>query len=283
MPSRLSRRLFLGQFLLTACGVKSLSSSGKKLVMGVVSFDKAEETLYRYTRFTTYLGTKIGVPIELEPTSNESKALEQIQQRDWSLAFASPGLAAIAIAKEQYRPIFPLRGINNLRSVLVVRKTSPIQDIQQLQGQTIALSQPGSATGYYLPIYNLYGLTLADILFASTPKVILDWVTEGKVSAGAVSVADFNLYTSQADQEELRVLHTDIHSVPVGVVLISSMVEPSLQEQIYQAMNQVSPVLAQEAGYVPNGPLPNYLYMLSVVERVQSISANVQKQPAYLF
>ena len=42
-----------------------------------------------------------------------------------------------------------------------------------LNGQAVALGQPGSATGYYFPLLNLYGLTLSKIRLAPTPKQAL--------------------------------------------------------------------------------------------------------------
>ena len=253
------------------------------MTIGVVSYDRGEQTIEQYTRFNSYLGEKTGALIQLEPTFNEAKALERINNQAWSLVFAPPGLAAIAIAQGQYLPLFPLKGVDNLRSILVVRKDSSIRDLKELNGQTVALGQPGSATGYYFPIYNLYGLTLAEILFAPTPKTILEWVAQEKVTAGALSREEFNVYSSELIQTEFHVLYTDPHNVPPGVVLIGATVERNLQERIRQVMSETPSVLAQEVGYVPNGPVPNYQFMTTVVKRVRSIAAHVQEKPARLF
>lgn len=282
-----SRRLFLLQLLfLTACGVKSISSQGEELTVGLVSYDAGEEAITRYTNFNNYLSKKTGAIIRLEPTFNEMQALERIRSREWSLVFAPPGLAAIAIAQNQYLPLFPLQGDNNLRSVLVVRKNSPIQNLKELQNQTVALGQRGSATGYYFPIYNLYGLTLSEIIFAPTPKTVLEWVAQGKATAGAVSKEEFDLYTPQLSQTELRILYTDPHSVPPGVILIGPTIESKSQEQIRRVMSEAPSALAQEAGYISDGSLPDYQYMIAVVERVNSIKPNaapIQLKPARLF
>lgn len=272
MPLRTSRRLFFVQLLLlTACGVTSIPNQGEELIIGVVSYDEGEETINRYTNFINYLGSKTGAVVRLEPTFNENKAIERIQSRAWSLVFAPPGLAAIAIAQNQYLPLFPLEGVANLRSILVVRQDSPIQQLKDLQGQTVALGQRGSATGYYFPIYNLYGLTLSKVMFAPTPKTVLEWVAQGKATAGALSIAEFNSYRSQFSQTEFRVFYTDPHYVPPGVVLIGPIIERNRQEQIRLVMSEAPSILAQEAGYITNGPLPDYQYMIAVVERVRAI------------
>jgi phosphonate transport system substrate-binding protein len=119
--------------------------------MGTVSYDKGSQVLDQYLAFKDYLAQRTTSWVEVEPTFNEAKALERIRQQAWSLIFAPPGLAAIAIAEARYIPLFPLQGVNNRRSIFVVRQDSPIQNLVELQG---------SATGYYLPLYNLYGLSL---------------------------------------------------------------------------------------------------------------------------
>ncbi len=288
MSLKNSRRLFFVQLLLlTACGVKSISSQGEELIIGLVSYDEGQEAINRYTKFNNYLGEKTGALVRLEPTFSETQALERIHTRDWSLVFAPPGLAAVAIAHNQYLPLFPLRGINNLRSILVVPKASSIRNLKELQGKIVALGKPGSATGYYFPIFNLYGLTLSEILFAPTPKTVLEWVAQGKAAAGALSMEEFLSYTPQLSQTEFRVLYTDPHYVPSGVVLIGPTIERNRQKQIRQVMSEAPSDLSQEAGYVPNGLLPDYKYMISVVERVNSIfddgAAPSRLKPARLF
>lgn len=283
MSSMTSRRLFIIQlFLLTACMQKLKSIQNEKLTIGVVSYDEGQQTIEQYNRFNSYLGEKTGALIELEPTFNEAKALERISNQAWSLVFAPPGLAAIAIAAKQYVPLFPLKGVNNLRSILVIRRDSSIRDLKDLSGQTVALGQPGSATGYYFPLYNLYGLTLAELLFAPTPKTILEWVVQKKVTAGALSKEEFDTY-SQLISSDFHVLHTDPHNVPSSVVLIGTAVEPNLQEQIRTILSETPSVLAQEVGYIPNGSVPDYQFMITVVKRVQSIATHVQEKPARLF
>ncbi len=290
MYSRFSRRFFLTQLLLlAACKSKSIQTEGNELIVGTVSYSQGQQILDQYDRFISYLGEKTGSLVRLEPTFNENKALERIRSKAWSLVFAPPGISAIAISQEQYRPLFPLEGVTNLRSILVVKQNSPLSNFKQLEGKTLALGQPGSATGFYFPIYNLYGLTLAEILLAPTPETVLQWVAEGKAAAGALSQKQLDLYKSQFNQTAFRVLYTDPHNVPLGVVLISPTIEQNSQESIREVMSQAPSVLAQETGYIPTAAVPDYQYMIAVVERVRSIfpyeltPGDLKLKPARLF
>jgi phosphonate transport system substrate-binding protein len=283
MSGKFSRRFVLSQMLFLTIGAcQSTPEFDGLLTIGCITYGGGEEIINRYAKFNRYLAEKTKAHVRIEPVFNENKAMERLESRAWSLVFAPPGLAGIAISRYQYIPLFPLVGVNNLRSILVVRKDSPIRELKQLQNQIVALGQPGSATGYDLPLYNLYGLTLKDILSAPTPKTVMEWVAEGKAAAGAVAIAEYNLYSQQLQQTEFRILYTDPHYVPAGVVLIGPNIERNRQEYIRKIMSELPAISAQEVGYVPNGQLPNYKYMIDVVERVRLITPQLQKKPVRL-
>lgn len=284
MTSRLSRRMFMLQmlFAIAACAAEEKSNQKLEFVTGVISYGEEKQALEKFTSFANYLGEQIKSIIQIEPTFNENLAIDRIENHAWSLVFAPPGLAAIASANYQYLPIFPLQMDGNIRSILIVREDSLLKQLKDLQGKTIALGQEGSATGYYFPLYNLYGLTLAEILFAPTPKTVIEWVQQGKVAAGAVSLEEFNLYKSKLDAG-LRILFTDSQNVPFGSVLISPKIDRSRQQLIQKYMKDAPPNLVQEVRYLPNSTPPNYDYMNSVVKRVKSIAAKLKSQPVRLF
>ena len=274
MPLRLSRRsLFLQSILLAVSACKSVQKNSAPLLIGVIDYERNEQTINRYTSFNRYLSSVLKAHIEIEPTFNERKALERIESQAWSLVFAPPGVAAIAIDDFQYIPIFPLQeDVTNLRSIFIVDNNSPIWELKQLEGKTVALGQVGSTTGYYFPIYNLYGLTLAEVLLAPTPKTILEWVARKKVTAGALSTKEFNLYRPQFSQREFRVLYTDSHPVPPSSILLAPTVDRTYQDRIIEVMRDAPPDVVQQAGYIPNASVPNYEYMISVVQRVRAIA-----------
>lgn len=277
-----SRRLFLGQtlFLLTACQSAESPKLGK-LTIGTVSYGEAERSLEQYSSLRDHLAAQLKAIIELEPAFNEVRALEQIQQKVWSLVFAPPGLAAIAISQERYAPLFPLEGVETLRAVMVMREESPIEKLRDLDGKVIALGQVGSATGYYLPIYNLYGLTLAEVRFAPTPKTMLQWIEKGEVAAGAMSLAELNQYSSQFNPTKFRVIYTG--SVPPGTILVAPTIELNQQEQIRKALQSASQNAIASAGYLPNAKVPNYRQLIEAVARVRAISKRLKEKPARLY
>ena len=279
------RHLLLSQLLLipaltfSSC---SQSNSGpiEKWVVGLVSYDSGAQSLDKYQNFKEYLGKQTHKIIELEPALNELQAVQQINKKTWSVVFAPPGLAAIAI-KNQYTPIFPLQGLNNLRSVLLVRDDSSVKTISDLANKVVALGQPGSAAEYYLPLYDLYGLTLKEVRFSPTPETILEWLSQGTVDAGALSEEEFQKHRRQFGTTKFRILHTS-RAIPAGVVLIGPAVNLNEQEQIKTAMSQATASLVEDAGYIPNAKVPDYSQFVKLVEKVRPLEAQLKKKPAVL-
>lgn len=283
MQPALSRRTFLASLLLSigwGCAARQSNDPQGKLVVGIVSYDASGSSIDKFDRFKTYLEQSTRSLVELEPAFNEIKAVEQIHRRLWSLVFAPPGLAAIAIGSEQYIPLFVLQGPFNQRSVLLVLDSSPIKTLADLRNQIVALGEPGSATGYYLPLYDLYGLTLSEIRFAPTPKTALEWLNQGTVAACALSEEEFQQYR-RTFSTQFRVLHTS-RLMPAGVVLLAPTVERNQQQAIEAAMRKAPSSIIGDAGYIPDAALPNYEQFISLVAKVRPLEERVREKPAVL-
>lgn len=259
-------------FTLTACNRSTNDNILGRHTIGVVSYGKSNNSLKQYADFKNYLGSELKSLIEIEPVYNEVKALEQISRKRWDLVLAPPGLAAIAISSYNYEPILPLEGGDKSRSVIVAREDSPFEERQDLAGQVIALGQKGSATGYYLPLYNLYGLRFEEILYAPTPQKVLQWLDEGKASAGALSLAEYNFYRRNFSPNTFKVIHIDQHPVPPGAILVSDRIERNQHAQIIVKLINTPSFISASAGFLPNEKLPDYSYLIKVIERVQEIS-----------
>ena len=282
----LSRRLLLAQILLSVglflsgCDRSQPSLPGR-LTIGVVSYEAGARSVEQYRSFQEYLAEKTDTVVEIDPAFNELRAIDQIQRQIWSIVFAPPGLAAMAIATAQYVPIFPMAGLSNLHSVLVVREDSLILNLADLNHKVVALGEPGSAAGYYLPLYDLYGLTLSEVRFAPTPKTALEWLSQGTVAVGALSEKDFQRYRYEFSQTKFRILHSS-RFVPPGVVLLGPTVDRNQEQQIRAAMREAPSSIAGDTGYVPNARLPNYEQFIQIVEKVKPLEARVREKPAVL-
>jgi len=257
-------------FAISACDRPQEMALGK-LSIGVVSYGSNNESLQKYVEFKKYLGIKQNSTIELEPTYNEVRALTQIANKKWDLVFAPPGLAAIATSEYDYEALVPLDGRDKTRSVIVAKSELKAKDRQDLAGQTIALGQKGSATGYYLPIFNLYGLNFKEVVYASTPKDVLELINNNKVTVGALSLEDYNILKRNYQANQFKIIYLDQHNIPSGAVLISDRLERNQQEQIRLALTETPSFIASNAGYLTTEQLPDYSYLTRVIERVREV------------
>lgn len=266
---------------LVGCGAGPSLSPPTRLTIGLVGHGTEASSLEKYGRFQTYLAERLQAVVELEPVYNEIRAVEKIQSKEWSLVFAPSGLAAIALTDAQYVPLFPIQGVPNQKSLLVVQANSSLETLGDLRNEIIALGEAGSATGYYLPLYDLFGLTLQEIRFAPTPKTALEWVADGTVAAGAMSEEDFQSLRGGFEEAAFRVLH-ESRVVPPGAVLLSPTVERNQQRLIEAAMQEAPSNIAADAGYVPNAPPPDLSQLIELVTKVRPLEAKVRQQPAVL-
>ncbi len=266
--------------ILLGCSSTSQIST-EKLTIGVVGYGNEVRSVGKYEPLQRYLATQTNSIVELEPAYNELQALEQIQRQRWSLVFAPPGIAAIAIKEQQYLPLFPLERVGSReRSLLVVKKDSQIKDLVDLLHKKVALGQPGSATGYYLPLYDLYGLTLAEVSFAPTPRQVLRLLQDGKVDAGALSEAEFQTYRFEF-QTEFQILQKS-RLIPSGLVILSPTIERNQQENIINSMRNASASIVSDAGYVVDAQIPEYEEFIKLVEKVKPLEKRVRQTPAVL-
>ena len=266
--------------ILLGCSSTSRIST-EKLTIGVVGYGNEVRSVDKYEPLQRYLATQTNSIVELEPAYNELQALEQIQRQRWSLVFAPPGIAAIAINEEQYIPLFPLERVGSReRSLLVVKKDSQIKNLVDLSNKKVALGQPGSATGYYLPLYDLYGLTLAQVIFAPTPRQVLRLLQNGTVDAGALSEAEFQTYRSQF-QTEFGILQKS-RLIPSGLVILSPTIERNQQESISNSMRNAPASIISDSDYVVDAQIPEYEEFIKLVEKVKPLEKRVRQTPAVL-
>ncbi len=265
-------------FTLTACD-RPTETRINKYSVGVVTYGQNDKSLQKYADFKNYMGNRLNGLIELEPAYNEVRALDQIENKKWDLVFAPPGLSAIAISLYNYEPLVPLEGRDKSRSVIISKQTATFQKRKDLRGETIALGQKGSAAGYYLPIYNLYGLNFKEVVYAPTPQDVLQWLDKDIVTVGALSLADYNQLKRDFKPNTFKVVYLDKHDVPPGAILISDRLERNQQEQIRLALVETPSFIASTAGYLPNEKPSNYDYLIKVIKRVQEV---LQESPMVL-
>lgn len=285
-----SRRFLLasGCLFVTGCALSKLTQTEspqttlEQLTIGTVAYGEGARSVDQYQRFIDYMESQTKALVQLEPAYNEVKAVDQIQRQAWSLVFAPPGLAAIAVAKSQYLPIFPLEGVDTLSSVLIVLQDSPIKSLADVNGQVLALGESGSATGYYVPLYELYGTAPAEVRISPTPRTTLEWIANKQVAVGAMAKDEFERYRTEFSPTGFQIMYSS-RRIPSGSVLVSPNIDRNQQDLIQKVMNDALPAIAQEVGYIPNAQPPEYQDLITFIKKVEPIEARIREKPAPLY
>jgi len=135
------------------------------------------------------------------------KQYEALQAGKVDLAFLGPAPYVKARYEFKAEPVAAEAG--ELRSLLVVAKSSPIKTVEELRGKSLALGYEGSTTTHLLPLlllskHHLKSEDMSHVTFVGDQtKKIVDAVLDGSATAGGISETLF-----AAHKDQLRVLET---------------------------------------------------------------------------
>lgn len=265
--------------------VKDLSKTS--LIIGFLSFphqsmDTNEE--YQYLPLQNYLKKKLGNQVKevfLEFGYNKSyqEMQSKISNKEIDIVFAHSPMNSWVAKKNGYIWLGSHSPYTSAyyRSVLFVRSDSPIQSLADIKATTrIALGHVGSASSFYVPVYDLYGKSLSVTLVNSHGE-IQELVKTGKVDVGA------STDSALEKRPEFRIIHHS-RAIPVAGVFISPKLSKSDQNQIQQIFRQAPKEIREKANY-GNMAEPKYDYIGHISSKTEEIinCANFNKNPVQFF
>lgn len=140
-------------------------------------------------------------------------------------------------------------GTTHYRSLFFVRKDSPIRDLGDLSGRSLALQSPYSTSAYFIPVSRLLErgsaleLLLSPMdkpapgrigyLFARTELNITTWVEKGLVDAGVLSDLDWKdpRRVPPAFRADLRIIGSS-DEVPRALMLTRRGLDPRVEARL---------------------------------------------------
>lgn len=170
--------------------------------------------------------------------------------------------ASTAVQLQQRAAARPLllterNGVSSYHTVFFVRKDSPIRDLRDLRGHTLALQSTASTSAYMVPMTELLDARLSpEILLApsdlpSEDRVgyvlarselnIASWVHKGMVDAGALSSLDWNdpRRVPDAFRADFRIIH-ESHPYPRALELVRAGMEPQVEARLREVLLQAA-------------------------------------------
>jgi ABC-type phosphate/phosphonate transport system substrate-binding protein len=217
--------------------------------------------------FWRYLqGDRLKISIDGDVTLQYQEAEKRISQKKWDIAFSRSPMISISAQENKYlylARMFP-NDPTSYRSTLFVRSDSKINSVADLKPQnTIALRSNNSASGFFMPLYDLYGKTLT-VKPNKSDVEILALVESGKVDVGT------GVYSQLTENRKIRLLGKPSRDIPGSGVYLSPKFSVQERDMIRKAMFSASKDLQNKANY-GNGIEPGYSAFKKIVKRVKDV------------
>lgn len=177
------------------------------LKIGVAEGKGKQTAADSFAPFLKQMNTSPKYAFEMVVFEDGEKQYAALRNGEVDLAFLGPAPYVKAHHEFKAEPVVAEAG--DLRSMLVVAKSSPIHSVAALRGKTLALGYEGSTTTHLLPMlllskHHLKSEDMSRVTFVGDQtKKIVEAILDGTAVAGGISET---LYAAHKD--ELRVLET---------------------------------------------------------------------------
>jgi len=217
------------------------------LKMGLIPADDAEEMVRNYRTVAEYLEGKLGIPIEIQVTSDYTAAIEAMRSKHIDMAWFGPFSYVLAAQEANAEAIVNgVRrdtGLSTYKSVIITRADSGIETLDDLKGRSFAFVDPASTSGNLIPRKMLIenGIDpdndFSTMYYAGTHNAVEFAVANGKVDAGANS--DTTYYrmvdAGEIDPEVTIILH-ESEPIPGSPIVVRGDLPEDLKNNIKQAL-----------------------------------------------
>jgi phosphonate transport system substrate-binding protein len=235
-----------GLTLLLSLPLFAAAPAKQTLKIGVAEGKGKQTAVDSFAPFIRQMNASPKYAFEMVVFEDGEKQYEALRDGKVDLAFLGPAPYVKAHHEFKAQPV--AAEVGDLRSMLVVAKSSPIRSVEGLRGKALALGYEGSTTTHLLPMLLLskHGLKSEDLggvrFVGDQTKKIVDVVLDGTAAAGGISET---LYT--AHKNELRVLATS-EALP-GALMVA---HPKV------AANVIKDLRALFVTYVPAAGSPRF-------------------------
>jgi len=180
-------------------------ASKSVLVFGVVPQQAAEKMALVWNPLLAYLGEKTGRTIKFESAPDIESFDKRTANGDFDIVYMNPMYYTEVHESVGYQ-VFAKEKDTELKGMLVVKKASPYQKLEDLAGKTIAFPGPISVAATVLPLleFKAKGVDVTPVYIGSHEGVYND-VARGLYAAGG-GVAKTLAQTDSIVRNELRVL-----------------------------------------------------------------------------
>lgn len=186
---------------------QSVTATEKIYTFGVVPQQAASEMAETWLPFLNSLSQKSGVKLRFVTAPNIPAFEKRLEEGAYDIAYMNPYHYTIFHKRSGYEALAKEKD-RKLKGIIVVRKDSPIKDIKDLNGATLAFPSPAAFAASILPRVALRkaGISFTPKFVSSHDSVYLN-IAHGFYPAGGGIVRTFDML-EEIDKQNLRVLWT---------------------------------------------------------------------------
>jgi len=219
----------------------------KVLKMGLIPADDADERIRNYEPIKEYLSEKLGVPVEIQVTSDYTAAVEAMRAKHIDMAWFGPFsyviAANVAGAEAIVNGVKASTGSATYKSVIIANVDSGIETLDDLKGKSFAFVDPASTSGNLIPRKLLIENEIdpdndfSTSYFAGTHNAVQYAIANGKVDAGATgdNVHQRMVEAGEIDPEVNIVIY-ESEPIPGSPIVVRGDLSEKLKKEIQQAL-----------------------------------------------
>ncbi|MDQ7784773.1 MAG: phosphate/phosphite/phosphonate ABC transporter substrate-binding protein [Desulfomonilaceae bacterium] len=220
------------------------SQEGESLKVAVSAMVSPKASFSYYRELLDYLGRKLDTRVELIQRKTYGEVNELLGKGRIDIAFICSGPYAAAKEKYGFKLLVApeIHGSHFYQSYLIVNKSSPYRNLEDLRGKTFAFTDPDSNTGRLVPVYwlSLSGEHPEDFfgntVFTYSHDNSIMAVSRGLVDGAAVDGLIWE-YVSRTDPELTASTRVIKRSKRYGIPPV--VVSPSLSRETGERIRDV--------------------------------------------
>ncbi|WP_432239064.1 phosphonate ABC transporter substrate-binding protein [Herbaspirillum robiniae] len=262
------KRRSLLRLCLAACAgmlpiLPAVAAQPQVLTVGLIPAEDSQAMLENSKAVIDSLQKQLGVTVKPFIATDYNGIIEALRAKKLDVAYLGPFsyVLATTVANVEAFSVAETKksGKSFYKSLIITRKDSGIQNVEQLKGRTMAFVDPSSASGHLFPSAGLQKLNIdpakyfSRVIFSGSHDASILAVANKKVDAAAV--ADRILAAAVAkgvvQQSDLNVVWTS-PDIPESPMVWRKDLDPAFKQKIAAAFGNIKDVQWGDQG-VLNG------------------------------
>ncbi|MDR6738962.1 phosphonate transport system substrate-binding protein [Herbaspirillum sp. 1173] len=219
------------------------------LTVGLIPAEDSQAMLENSKAVIDSLQQQLGMPVKPFIATDYNGIIEALRSRKLDVAYLGPFsyVLASSVANVEAFAVAETKksGRSFYKSLIITRKESGLQSLEQLKGRTMAFVDPSSASGHLFPSAGLQKLNIDPNKYFS--RVIFSGSHDASILAAAVA-------KGVVQQSELNVVWTS-PDIPESPMVWRKDLDPALKQKIAAAFANIKDVKWGDQG-VLNGFVP---------------------------